>query len=171
MVEQKITELLEEKFQEEEYKDCYVIDVELYHTKLKVFIDCDNSLSLGKCQRISRFLESHLDEQLWLGEKYLLEVSSPGIDRPLKFLRQYKKNLGRTAEVHLKTREMEGEEQEEKKEAEVKTGKLVSVKEDRISIEAKVRKKVGKKKKTIMEMTTIPFEDIEKTIIKISFKK
>ena len=158
MVEQKITQLLEEKFKEPEFEDCYLVDLELSKgNKLNVFVDSDSGMSFKKCQRISRYLESHLDEKLWLGEKYILEVSSPGVDRPLKFLRQYHKNIGRTAEMTTVN-------------GETKKGKIVAVNGEAISLESKERIKEGKKKKTVIVSTEIPFDQIEKTIIKITFK-
>ena len=158
MIEQKITPLLEEKFKEPEFEDCFLVDLELNKgNRLNVYVDCDSGISFKKCQQISRYLESHVDEKLWLGEKYVLEVSSPGVDRPLKFLRQYHKNIGRTAEITTT-------------DGSTKKGKLVAVNGETISLESKERIKEGKKKKTVKVTSEIPFDQIKKTIIKITFK-
>ena len=99
-VEGKITQLLEQKFKEEDYQDCFLVEVNLKgNNRLEVYIDRDEGLSISICKKISRYLEETLDSQLWLGEKYTLEVSSPGVDRPLKLRRQYIKNVGRNFEV------------------------------------------------------------------------
>lgn len=156
MIEGKITELLEGKFQEEEFSDCFIVEVQLNNKKLNVFIDCDSGVTFEKCQKLSRYLESFIDEEGWLGEKYILEVSSPGIGRPLKLPRQYKKNIGRKVEVSL----LEGGSKE---------GQLIEVNEAAVVIEYKQRIKEGKKKRTEIVQDTISFEDIKKTIVKITF--
>ena len=90
MIEDRIVELLGAKFEEEEFRDCFLVETKFHgNNKLEVFIDCDNGLTFEKCQKISRYLESFIDEKQWLGEKYVLDVSSPGIGRPLILKRQY----------------------------------------------------------------------------------
>ena len=158
MVERHIEKLLLQKFEEEEYSDCYIIEVLQNNKKLQVFIDSDSNIDFTKCRKISRYLEEHIDENKWLGEKYILEVSSPGIDRPLKFPRQYKKNIGRKVDVQTK-------------EGEKLTGTLIEVDDEGIKIEYKVRIKEGKKKRTEIIQTPILFENIKKAIIKFSFSK
>ena len=157
MVERKIEELLLEKFKEEEFSDCFVVEIQQNNTKLGVFVDSDSSINFEKCRKLSRYLESYIDENNWLGEKYTLDVSSPGIGRPLKFPRQYKKNIGRKVEVTPK---------EEKS----ITGTLIEVNDEGIVIEAKVRVKEGKKKVSKVIQTKLAFDDIKKTVVKISFK-
>lgn len=158
MIEQKIESLLDEKFREEEWKDCFLIDVELHQNKLlRVFIDSDTGITFEKCRKISRYLEDHLDKEEWLGQKYVLEVSSPGVDRPLKYLRQYSRNIGRKAHITL----LEGEN---------RTGTLVGVEDQHIELEEKIRQKAGKKRQSTTVVSKIPFDQIKSTIIKISFK-
>ncbi len=158
MVERKIEKLLLEKFEEEEYADFFIIEVMQNNKKLQVFIDSDSNIDFTNCRKISRYLEEHIDENNWLGEKYILEVSSPGIDRPLKFPRQYKKNIGRRMEVLTK-------------EDEKVSGTLIEVKEEEIVLEYKVRIKEGKKKRTEIVQKAIAFENINRAIIKFSFSK
>ena len=100
---ERIAQLLQEKFgTDEAFADCFIVDIKLKpQQKLYVFVDADNGLTFERCQKLSRYLESHLDTNHWLTEKYLLEVSSPGIERPLMFPRQYKKNIGRNLLVTL----------------------------------------------------------------------
>ena len=158
MVEHKIEELLLKKFEEEEFNDCFIVAIELNNNKLGVFVDSDSIMNFTKCKRLSRYLEEYIDEEQWLGEKYILEVSSPGIDRPLKFPRQYLKNIGRQLEVNRK------------EEAPI-SGLLKKVFDDGILMEEKLRVKEGKKKVTKMIQTKILFEDIKKAKVKISFQK
>jgi ribosome maturation factor RimP len=98
-IKKKLLELLDEFFKNEEYQDCYFVDMIISKSaRVQVFVDCDSGVNLYKCGRISRFLEKYLDESLVLGEKYTLEVSSPGIGRPL-IKRQYPKNIGRRIKI------------------------------------------------------------------------
>jgi len=62
---------------------------------LEVFIDGDEGVTTTACAEVSRALSKELDENVLQGEGYTLTVSSPGIDRPLKFPRQYFKHVGR----------------------------------------------------------------------------
>ena len=158
MLEEKINSLLEEKYKEPEFSDCFTVDVRMSAAKkLEVFVDSDSTMNFRKCQRISRYLEGIIEENNWLGEKYILEVSSPGIDRPLKFVRQYIKNIGR--ELNLKL-----------KDGEKKTGKLIAVEDAGIVLEQELRIKEGKKKKTVVEQTTFSLDNIAEAKVKISFK-
>lgn len=156
MVE-KVTELLETYFTEnEEFNDCFVVDVKQSNTKLDIYVDSDSSMTFSKCQRISRHIEAYLDEEQPLGEKYTLNVSSPGVERPLKFHRQYVKNKGRTLEVTTN----DGTKYK---------GELITVLDEEIILTAKVRKKEGKRKVTVTEETVLALADIKKSIVKISF--
>ena len=62
---------------------------------IKAFVDTDEGITIVLCAEINREFGAALDAQNLINEPYELEISSPGIDRPLKLLRQYKKNLGR----------------------------------------------------------------------------
>lgn len=157
LISKKIEELLLAKFEEEEFKDCFLVELEVLPSKkINVFVDSDSGITFEKCRKISRHLEAVIDEEQWLGQKYTLEVSSPGIGRPLKFPRQYPRNIGRKVEVKIT-------------EGKKVTGLLKAVENDNITIQDKVRVKEGKKKVTKLVETVIPFEDIVKFIVKISF--
>lgn len=109
MYTEEIENLLNEKFQEEGFLDCFLIEIVQKGKKTEVFIDSDSGMDFGKCHAISRYLEAVIDEKAWFGLDYILEVSSPGLDRPLKFPRQYKKNIGRKMKLITLTGEkMEG---------------------------------------------------------------
>jgi len=87
-------------------------------------------------------------------DAYTIEVSSPGLDYPLSSKRQYLKNIGRELKVNLST------------DKEV-VGKLLEV--DDAGIKMLVRKKEKGKKATEEELT-IPFEEVKKSIVQVSFK-
>ena len=158
-IQQQILPLLEQKFSEEGFEDCFLIEILFNEAnkKLEIFIDADKGLAFDRCQKISRYLEAYIDENQLLGEKYIIEVSSPGISRPLLFMRQYIKNIGRPLAITLN-------------DGSKKEGKLISASDETgISITYDKKRKEGKKniKETITE--SIKSEDIKKTIVKISF--
>jgi ribosome maturation factor RimP len=73
---------------------------------LEVYIDGDEGVTTAACAGVSRALSKELDDAVLKGEAYTLTVSSPGLDRPLKFPRQFPKHVGR--EIHLDVRTDEG---------------------------------------------------------------
>jgi ribosome maturation factor RimP len=155
---ERIALLLEEKYAtEESLADCFTVDMELKPgNKLYVYVDSDSGINFDKCRKLSRHLESYLDTNGWLGAQYVLEVSSPGIGRPLRFLRQYNRNIGRTVVVtlHDQTRER---------------GILKGADETQVIIEQTVIEKEGKKKKEVLVDRAIPFDQIERTVVKAAF--
>jgi ribosome maturation factor RimP len=99
------------------------------------------------CAELNRTLSVALDNEDLMEDSYLLEVTSPGLDQPLKLLRQYRKNVGRRVRVTAA--------------AGITEGILRQVTENAIVLET------GKAKdKTMKE---IPFTEIEKTIVQVSF--
>jgi ribosome maturation factor RimP len=155
---ERIAQLLEEKYRDDEaFSDCFTVEVSLKPgQKLYVFADSDSGMTFEKCQKISRYLESHLDTHGWLGEKYLLEVSSPGVSRPLQFARQYRKNMGRQLEVT-------------RRDGSRLTGLLKSADDTHIVLSYKEIQKEGNKKKEVEIEASIALEDIEKALVKIAF--
>ena len=70
--------------------------------KIQVFIDGDQGTHIDECSKISRSLSNELDEMELIEGKYNIEVSSPGVDKPLKLIRQYPKHIGRELKVLAK---------------------------------------------------------------------
>jgi ribosome maturation factor RimP len=67
---------------------------------VKVFIDGDRGISIEKCVQFNRKLYKMIEiSAIFPPGEFSLEVSSPGVDEPLKLLRQYSKNIGRSVEV------------------------------------------------------------------------
>ncbi|MCL5027579.1 MAG: hypothetical protein M1480_01020 [Bacteroidetes bacterium] len=69
---------------------------------IEVFIDGEKNVSADDCAIISQEINSQLENLPDIGLNYNLEVSSPGVDRPLKFLRQYPKHINRKFEITYK---------------------------------------------------------------------
>jgi ribosome maturation factor RimP len=132
----------------------FLVDVRIKATNnVKVFIDGDEGIPLSELIRYNRKLYKQLEESgLFPADDFSLEVSSPGLDEPLKLLRQYKKNLGRYVDVLLADTTQ-------------KEGKLLRVNDDSIVIETET----GKGKKKEIKEETILFNDIKSTKIQIRF--
>ncbi len=73
-----------------------------------VFIDSDEGLGVDTLARISREVAFLFDAEDVIAGRYRLNVSSPGVDRPLKLPRQYKKNVGRALRVHYRKPDGDG---------------------------------------------------------------
>ena len=80
---------------------CYLVDVVIgADNAIVVEIDHDEAVSIDDCVALSQYIEQHLDRD---AEDYELEVTSAGLDRPFKIVRQYRKHIG--SEIELKPRE------------------------------------------------------------------
>ena len=66
---------------------------------MRVFIEKEGGVTLGDCESVSREIEAVLDVEDPIPSSYTLEVSSPGLDRPLKSPGDFKRFSGRTARV------------------------------------------------------------------------
>jgi ribosome maturation factor RimP len=73
-------------------------------TLLRVFIDKEGGVTLEDCEVFSRRLEALLDVEDPVAGPYTLEVSSPGLDRPLKNLNDFKKNIGKMLRIVTRER-------------------------------------------------------------------
>ena len=96
-VEKIVEELLENTALELVAVD-YVKERDWY---LRVFIDKEGSVDLDDCQDLSRKLEELLDAQDLIKTSYILEVSSPGLDRELKKPRDFQREMGKDIDVSL----------------------------------------------------------------------
>ena len=132
----------------------FLVEVKIKPTNnIKVFIDGDQGVSIEKLVQFNRKLYKDIEENnMFPNGDFSLEVSSPGLDEPLKLHRQYVKNIGRFVEVT----ETEGSKKE---------GKLISATEQAITLE----EQKGKGKKMELVQYTIPFENIKTTKIQIKF--
>lgn len=68
---------------------------------LQLFIDKEQGVGLDDCSRVSRQVSAMLDVENPIQGRYILEVSSPGLDRPLFELAHYAKQLNKRIKVHL----------------------------------------------------------------------
>ena len=135
-------------------KDLFLVDVRIKPTNnIKIYIDGDQGVSVDKLVSYNRKLYRQLEEEgLFPNGDFSLELSSPGLDEPLKLHRQYVKNIGRPVEVVL----VEGAKLE---------GTLKAVTADEVEIET-IK---GKGKKAVTELQAIPFTTIKTTKVQIKF--
>ena len=118
--------------------------------KVTVVVDGDAGISIDDCADISREVAKVLDDSLVLTDSYVLEVTTPGLDQPLKLHRQYKKNIGRRMRIKVSDKVVEG--------------KLVGVSDSGVTIEQGDGKKI---EKSVVELK---FSEIDKSIVLVSFK-
>ncbi len=66
---------------------------------LRVFIHRDEGITLAHCQSLSERLDLALEVEDFIPDSYMLEVSSPGLNRPLRTRRDFERNMGRLARI------------------------------------------------------------------------
>ncbi len=132
----------------------FLVEIRIRPTNnVKVFLDADQGVNIDKLVQYNRKLYRDLEESAFFpGGDFSLEISSPGLEEPLKLHRQYVKNVGRDVEVLLK----EGLKLE---------GKLVDISGEDITVEEEKGK--GKKKEVVRH--TIPLSEIKSTIVQVRF--
>ncbi len=101
-IEQSLRELLEPVL---ERYDAFLVEIiargERNTKIIEIFIDTDKGVDAKTITDVNKELNYQLAEDAIISGTYRVSVSSPGLDRPLKITRQYKKNLGRELEVHV----------------------------------------------------------------------
>jgi len=115
---------------------------------LKIFIHKQGGVSLDDCQIMSEKASNILDEKDIIENPYYLEVSSPGLDRPLKTDKDLKRNIGKEIEVNL-YKAVNGQKKYE--------GKLIAYDKERITIESIDSEKVLERKEISIIRLTIKF--------------
>ncbi len=152
-IEKRVIELVEEKIADR--PDLFLVDVQMSGGGvLSILVDGDKGVAITDCVAISRHVGFHLEEENTIEQAYNLEVSSPGLDTPLKSLRQYQKNINRSLSIKL----ADGTKRE---------GKLIAAGESGITIEENIKEKG---KKAVLVLNEIPFADITESKVLVSFK-
>jgi ribosome maturation factor RimP len=152
---QAIEELVEKHLPDESH---FVVEVKIEEkagtTKLLILIDADQGVTIRACSKVSRAVSEELEAKEMIGEAYVIEVSSPGLDFPLSSKRQYEKNIGRDLKLTLAS-------------GTDVVGKLVEVDSEQVKL---LVKKKEKGKKATEEEIHFPFSEIKKSIVQVSFK-
>ncbi len=128
--------------------DKFIVSVKVKAgNNIRVFIDADTNVSIGDCIQLSRFIETQLNES---GEIFELIVSSAGLDSPLLFTRQYKKNIGREVAVLMK-------------DGKRKKGVLSAADDNGFEISVTFTEKTGKKKELKTEQSFLEYDIVKET--------
>jgi len=134
----------------------FIVDIEYKPSggKLLVMIDSDESLTIEQCRKLNKHLSNKLDELDFGDTPYKLEVSSPGIDKPLLLERQYPKHVGRELQITLKAK------------TEL-LGKLIAFANGVLTLHLKDKKKAYNAKEPVIK--EIVLADIETSLVMVSF--
>ncbi len=138
-----------------QWPEVFLVDITISSSnKVTVLLDADPGMDVGRCADVNRALYKMVEsEKLFQDNNFSLEVSSPGIDRPLKLHRQFLKNIGRNVEVT-------------KLDSTSLSGKLTGVDDENITIEKTEKQKKKQEEKTIIN---IPFNEIRQVKVLVVF--
>src|SRR5215831_5255086 len=147
-IEQKVIALISSD------PDSFLVEVKIKPgNNVKVFVDADQGVSIDKLATLNRSLYKQIEEsRVFSNNDFSLEISSPGLDEPLKLHRQYLKNIGRHIEVILKN-------------GIKKEGKLISAANDEFVIE----EEKGNKKIKEFVQSPIFYNEVKTTKVQIKF--
>ena len=121
------------------------------HRIVTCIVDGDASLNLDQVTSVSRVISELLDEAAFMGETpFTLEVTSPGVDRPLTQPRHFAKNVDRL----LKVIKLDGSEI---------TGRILSNTDHDVTLTVSVKKEVTEQ--------TVPLADIKRAMVEIEFNR
>ena len=121
--------------------------------KITVVVDGDHGITIDDCAAVSRQLLKLLEAEPGMSESFTLEVTTPGLEHPLKLRRQYFRNVGREMKVQMNDKTVE-------------LGKLAAVSEVGIVLERE--EKEGKIR--ALKKIELSFSEIERAIVQVSFK-
>ncbi len=142
-VTEKVIEIVNPIVEKEGFS---LYDVEYDRRFLRIYIENPLGVSIDDCARISKIISTKLDEVDIIHHRYILEVSSPGVERKLKRKEHYEKSIGKMIKVYMKNKS-------------VKKGYLIGVKDDSITIKGEE------------EISIIMFKDIKFGQVKVDTDK
>lgn len=125
-VEEAVEKIAEEILANTDYE---LVDVEYVKERdwfLRAYIDKEGGIGLDDCQEVSGLLDEKLEELNIINDRYILEVSSPGLDRALKKEKDFKREMGKLVDITL-YKAIDGEK--------MITGKLTGYTKDIITID------------------------------------
>ncbi len=151
-VKLELTEVVSSYCEGSEY---FLVDIHATPTSnITVFVDGVANITIQKCAEISRHLEQFLESSGLVGEKYILEVSSPGMDSPLRVQQQYDKSIGKEVEILM----LNGDKN---------IGTLTGYDDAQLFLDKKIQGK--NKKEQIVEAVALDRKDIKTTKKYFSF--
>lgn len=154
----KIKEYITNAFTDDSY---FIVDVQLTGSeegkkKVLILLDSDNSINIDECASVSRQVARKIEEEEVITTEFIIEVSSPGLDRPFTDIRQFKKNIGKRVQVLLK-------------DGKIREGRLEAISESQLTLGEEIPNKTNKKKVDVVPIDLL-MADIKKTTKVVSFK-
>ena len=154
---EKVIALVEERMNELN-NGLYIVELTISSAN-SIHVEIDKivgGVTVTDCVSVSRNVEHNLDRD---EEDFELHVSSAGLDKPLRHINQYIKNIGRRVEIVRK----DGEKLE---------GEIIKITDDTMIIKDQVSKQIENKKKKVLveEVTEVHFSDVKESKIVISLK-
>lgn len=149
-IEKKVSDLLQNTA-------FFLVEIKISKTlnKVEIILDGDQGIGFDKCSEINKIIGNYIEENNLIERSYNLVVGSPGIGKPLKLIRQYNNQIGRTLTIKLKS-------------GAIKEGVLLEiVEQSKIIIKEKTNK--NKSKKIQAKESEISFSEIEQARVEISF--
>ncbi|MBR5832687.1 MAG: ribosome assembly cofactor RimP [Bacteroidales bacterium] len=132
--------------------DKFLVDLHISRdNRINISIDGDNGITIDDCIELSRHVEGHLNRDV---EDFELNVASAGLDCPLKMVRQYKKNVGRSLKV-------------ETADGNTRQGELLEATDEKIVLKLDLTKK--QKKEGVSDVFECLYKDIKTAKIVIKF--
>lgn len=132
--------------------DKFLVDLHISRdNRINISIDGDNGITIDDCIELSRYVEGHLNRDV---EDFELNVASAGLDCPLKMVRQYKKNVGRSLKV-------------ETADGNTRQGELLEATDEKIVLKLDLTKK--QKKEGVSDAFECLYKDIKTAKIVIKF--
>ena len=132
--------------------DKFLVDLHISrNNRINISIDGDNGITIDDCIELSRHVEGHLNRDV---EDFELNVASAGLDCPLKMVRQYKKNVGRSLKV-------------ETADGNTRQGELLEATDEKIVLKLDLTKK--QKKEGVSDVFECLYKDIKTAKIVIKF--
>ncbi len=145
----QVIELLGEEFARAGYEiDDVVIDTRARPPRITVVADGDTALDLDTIAALSRSAAALLDGLDHLGDRYVLEVSSPGVDRPLTEVKHFRRARGRTIEATLS-------------DGSRLTGRVGETREDAVALVLRDGRDLA--------VREVPLTDIVKAVVQVEF--
>ena len=158
MITKELVRKLAQERIDELDRGLFIVDIAISKKSvIELEIDkVEGYVAIDDCVSVSRNVEHNLDRE---EQDFELHVSSAGLDKPLRVLPQYQKNIGRSVELLMK-------------DSSLKEGLLKDASDEALVLTtSRIEKKEGsKKKETIVEDEIIPMSQIKETKIVISFK-
>lgn len=158
MITKQLVQQLAQERMDELNRGLFIVEISITPSFIiNLEIDkIEGYVAIEDCVSVSRNVEHNLDRE---DQDFELHVSSAGLDKPLRVLAQYTKNIGKEITIKLQ-------------DGTKKEGKLLEVSNEQVHIETtQVEKMEGKKKKeTIVRKEILAMSDIKETKIVISFK-